>query len=61
MILFYCLYYSVFYNNEELLKKIRDVLSFYKFSNRRWKIRSNLLNFPPYDQSIGEAKVRYAQ
>lgn len=60
MILFYSLYYSVFYNNEELLKKIRDVLSHYKFTNRRWKVRSNLSNLPQYDQSLGDAKVRYA-
>jgi len=59
MILFYCIYYSVFYNNEELLKYIRDILSFYKFSNRRWKIRSKQINLPQYDQSIGDAKVKY--
>ena len=37
MILFYCLYYSVFYNNEELLLIIRSIIANYKFTNRRWK------------------------
>jgi len=46
MILFYCLYFTIFYNNEELLKKIRDIIIYYRLSTRRWGVKSKLNHLP---------------
>ena len=58
MIFFYCIYFSVFYNNEILLRKIRDIISFYKFSNRRWNIRDKINNLPSYGEDV-DIKFKY--
>ena len=59
MIFFYCIYYSVFYNNEVLLRKIRDIISFYKFTNRRWNIRKQITNLPEYGESNEDVKTKH--
>lgn len=59
MILFYCVYYAVFYNNQEMLSKIRDIISYFKLSNRRWKIKYKFDFVVPNNLNINDLRVKF--